>query len=182
MGKAPRGRAVVFRVVGFLPIAASAFLLCCASSAVATTPPLPIDPAEIVAAHNKYRAQVGVPPLRWSGRLADGAQQWAEEIAALSEMRHSGTSGVGENLAVWWGSRPSLSQLIGMWGDEKSEFHPGRFPNVSVTGNWKSVAHYTQMIWRDTTEVGCGSASNAAKVFFVCWYSPQGNFLGQIPY
>ena len=30
---------------------------------------------EILSAHNKYRAEVGVPPLEWSGDLANHAQE-----------------------------------------------------------------------------------------------------------
>jgi len=143
---------------------------------------LPIDRTEILAAHNTYRAEVGDRPLRWSEDLARGAQLWAEEIAALDQMRHSGTSGVGENLAMWSGTRPTLTQLIRLWGNEKSEYRPGTFPDVSTTGQWRSVAHYTQMVWRRTTHVGCGAARKGGTVYLVCWYSPQGNFVGQIPY
>jgi len=158
--------------------------LCAVSPhAFAAAPSLSINRAEILAAHNKYRAEVGVAPLRWSQRLARGAQLWAGEIAALAEMKHSGTSGVGENLAMWWGSRPTPRQLIGMWGREKQDFVPGPFPQVSRTGNWRTVAHYSQMVWRGTTAVGCGAASNSTgTVCLVCWYSPQGNYIGQVPF
>jgi hypothetical protein len=148
----------------------------------AATPALSVDPAEILAAHNKYRAEVGVPPLRWSNRLARGAQLWAEEVAAFDQMRHSGTSGVGENLAMWYGTRPTVTQLVSLWGNERSAYRRGTFPDVSTTGQWRSVAHYTQMVWRTTTHVGCGTANNGGTVFLVCWYSPQGNFIGQVAY
>ena len=149
---------------------------------LANAAPLPLDKALILAEHNKYRANVGVPPLTWSGKLARGAQRWADTIAALDRMQHSGTAGVGENLAIWTGRNASLSTMIGLWEQEKQAFQHGTFPNVSRTGNWLSVAHYTQMVWRTTTQVGCGIGNNGRTDFLVCWYSPQGNYVGQVPY
>jgi hypothetical protein len=151
-------------------------------SSFAAAAPLAINKTLILAQHNKYRADVGVPPLTWSDRLAAGAQRWADTMAALDQMKHSGTSGVGENLAFWSGRNPSLTTMIGMWEQEKQAFQQGTFPNVSRTGNWLSVAHYTQMVWRATTEVGCGIGNNGKTDFLVCWYSPQGNYIGQVPY
>jgi hypothetical protein len=43
--------------------------------------------------------------------------------------------------------------------------------------------HYTQIIWRNTTEVGCGMAtcSNGSEIW-VCNYNPPGNYLRQNAY
>jgi hypothetical protein len=143
---------------------------------------LPLDPTLLLSLHNAQREAVGVPPLKWSERLAEGAQHWAETLASLNQMQHSHTSGVGENLAVWWGHHVSYDDLIGMWVKEKDAFQPGLFPAVSTTGDWQTVAHYTQMIWRDTTEVGCGIAYNGRTDFLVCWYGPEGNYFGRAVY
>ena len=97
-------------------------------------------------------------------------------------MQHSRTAGVGENLAFWRGTHTSLSSMIGLWGQEKQQFKEGTFPDVSRDGNWFSVGHYTQMVWRATTEVGCGIGNNGQTDFLVCWYSPQGNYIGRVPY
>jgi hypothetical protein len=37
------------------------------------------------------------------------------------------------------------------------------------------VAHYTQIVWPTTTEVGCALASSATTDYFVCRYAPTGN-------
>jgi GH18 family chitinase len=130
---------------------------------------------EILAAHNKCRAQVGVPSLQWSENLAESAQQWADHLAATGEFAHSG---VPENLAQGTAGAYSVTQLVDMWGGEKQYFKHGTFPDVSTTGRWEDVGHYTQMIWKNTTEVGCGLAHGHGNDVLVCHYNPAGNVRG----
>lgn len=41
------------------------------------------------------------------------------------------------------------------------------------------TGHFTQVIWRDSTELGVGMARNRnGEVYVVCNYNPAGNFLG----
>ncbi|MGH6877162.1 MAG: CAP domain-containing protein, partial [Rhizomicrobium sp.] len=135
---------------------------------------------ELLAAHNKYRSQVGDQALTWSDDLAASAQIWAQHLAKdVHALKHSGALAKGENLAMWTAGRASLTQLVDLWGAEKHYFVESSFPNVSTTGDWKTVAHYTQMIWRNTTEVGCGLATGGGDDYLVCQYAPQGNFMGQ---
>ncbi|MDX2215638.1 MAG: CAP domain-containing protein [Oculatellaceae cyanobacterium bins.114] len=131
---------------------------------------------EILNAHNAYRSQVGVPPLQWSDSLAASAQQWANQLAATGTFEHSGA---GENLAQGSAGGFSVTQLVDMWGSEKQYFVYGTFPNISSSGNWSDVGHYTQLIWRNTTEVGCGLASGNGNDVLVCHYNPAGNVEGQ---
>ena len=136
---------------------------------------------EILNAHNQYRAEVGVPPLTWSDTLANHAQEWADYLASLGgTLQHSQNTGEGENL--WMGASGyfSYTQMIESFGNEKQYFIGGTFPNVSSTGKWQDVGHYTQVVWRNTTEVGCAIATSAnGNDILVCRYSPPGNFLGQ---
>jgi Cysteine-rich secretory protein family/LysM domain len=135
---------------------------------------------EILNAHNSYRSQVGVPALTWSDALASQAQDWANQLSANGAFQHSGTPGQGENLWMGTSHRFSFTQMVESWGNEKQHFVPGTFPNVSNTGNWADVGHYTQMVWRNTTQVGCavvdGGDGNAR---LVCRYVSQGNVIGQ---
>lgn len=134
---------------------------------------------EILNIHNQYRAEVGLPQLTWSDTLANHAQEWADYLASLGEFKHSDGTGEGENL--WMGSSGNFSytQMIKTFGNEKQYFIGGLFPDVSSTGNWLDVGHYTQVVWRDTTEVGCAIASTNGNDILVCRYSPPGNFSGQ---
>ena len=61
-------------------------------------------------------------------------------------------------------------------------FHPGLFPNNSATGNVDDIGHYTQLMWRDTGEVGCALARGSAEDVLVCRYSDAGNYIGERPF
>lgn len=139
-------------------------------------------PARALAVHNRYRQQVNVPPLAWDPALAAGALQYAQQLAATNSFAHSPRAtrpGQGENL--WMGSagRYTLETMLQHWGEERVQFRPGIFPNVVRSGTWQDVAHYTQMVWRGTTRVGCALHSGRGNDYLVCRYSPSGNRDGQ---
>ncbi|HWH17152.1 MAG TPA: CAP domain-containing protein, partial [Allosphingosinicella sp.] len=115
-------------------------------------------PERLLAIHNRERARVGVPPLVWDARLAAAAAAYGPRLAALGRLEHSpqqSRQGQGENL--WMGTRGAYSpeEMAGGWAAERRYFRAGVFPNVSSSGNWSDVGHYTQMVWRGTTSVGC---------------------------
>lgn len=135
---------------------------------------------EIVAAHNKYRSEVGVPPLQWSGDLANQAQEWVNYLNSNRLFQHSGAKGEGENIWMGTAGAYSFTQMVDSFGDEKQHFTGGVFPNVSNTGNWADVGHYTQVVWRNTTRVGCaGDNGPDGNYRLVCRYNPPGNFINQ---
>ncbi|MCX7863873.1 MAG: CAP domain-containing protein [Novosphingobium sp.] len=144
--------------------------------------PLSRDMKSVLDLHNMARAEVGSAPLRWNPSLAAGAQGSAEEQARTGVMKHAGygerTSGnFGENLSLAPRSGISPEALAKLWFDEKRFFQPGAFPNI-CTGDWSQCGHYSQMIWSQTTDVGCGFARDRF-VALVCRYSPPGNMFGQ---
>ena len=74
----------------------------------------------------------------------------------------------------------SLTQMVDSWGQEERYFQNGTFPDVSNTGNWFDVGHYSQMVWRGTTRVGCAGVTGSDGYYrLVCRYSPPGNVIGQ---
>lgn len=140
----------------------------------------------LLAAHNRERAELGLPALRWSAGLARGAAEWSRELAASGQLRHSpaatGGSGHGENLWIGTAGRFAPEAMVGGWTREKADFMPGAFPRVSRTGDWADVAHYTQMVWRDTREVGCAIGRGARADVLVCRYAAPGNIVGHAPF
>ena len=138
----------------------------------------------MVAAHNEARRQYGVPPLVWDDGLARDSAVYAARLARLNRFEHDTQAGrkpkQGENL--WMGTRTaySYSQMIGHLVDERRFYRPGRFPNVSRTGDWSHVAHYTQIIWPTSQRVGCATAYNRNHDYLVCRYWPAGNIAGTV--
>ena len=140
---------------------------------------------QLLAEHNRARDEAGVARLAWSGKLAREAQGWAEVLAREGRMRHAShaeSGNAGENL--WMGSAGYFGPdaMIGAFVDEKRHYVHAAFPQVSKTGRWEDVGHYTQVVWRDTREVGCAIARGTRDDFLVCRYWPAGNWMGQLPY
>jgi hypothetical protein len=138
--------------------------------------------ARLLAMHNAERARMNIAPLQWDPRLAAEAASYGPTLARLGYLQHSPRQirpGQRENL--WMGTRGHFSpeQMVGSWIAERSQFRPGVFPNVSRTGNWEDVAHYTQVIARETTRVGCAIQPAGQWDFLICRYSPPGNVDGR---
>lgn len=131
------------------------------------------DPAfikECLDMHNKIRAAHSAPPLTWDARLADVAQRYS----ATCPTGHSMTPGLGENLAG--GYATATEALQAMW-DER-QLYNWNDPKFS-----KEAGHFTAIVWRDTTHVGCGMTDcshigdgngNHFGNSFVCEYTLHG--------
>jgi Cysteine-rich secretory protein family len=139
----------------------------------------------ILTAHNLERERVGVKPLVWSQKLAADAAIWARHLAATNSFDHAPDRAEGDEQGenLWMGTAGAYSpeDMVKSWVDERKIFRLGLFPNVSTTGNWIDVGHYTQLIWYNTTTVGCARVTNHSDDFLVCRYGPPGNWMGESP-
>lgn len=139
-------------------------------SAAPSSSTLSSDEQAYLDAHNTLRAAYGADALSWSDTLASVAQNWANGCV----FEHSGSQ-YGENLAAGTGDYtiPSAMQL---WADEASSYNASN-PEFS---------HFTQMVWKSTTELGCAVATCndlvegwGSSKFYVCNYNPAGNVIGE---
>lgn len=147
---------------------------------------LGVDPSAIVATHNLWRAQVGVPELTYSPELAASAQNWAAHLKNENncQMKHSG-GGVGENL-FWQGAwsngniyQVQSKEVVDAWGSEKKNYDYAQ--NSCAAGG--VCGHYTQVVWKNTTSVGCGMVlCPDNSQIWACQYQPAGNWVGEKPY
>lgn len=140
----------------------------------------------LLETHNRERALAGVPGLKWNDDLARGAQAWADHLSATGQFEHSpnvpGKPLEGENI---WGGTPGAflpELMVNLWVEEKKFFVYGTFPANSSTGRPQDVAHYTQLIWARSAEVGCGLSSLGREEILVCRYSEPGNVRGRDPF
>ena len=109
-----------------------------------------------------------VPLATWSDTIAAGAQSYAESVNG--QMTHSSTD-LGENLAWASPTPPSPEKSVKMWYDEINDTNGGLVSN-SEAG---TAGHYTQVVWKASTEIGCGTY----KQLTICRYKPAGNMGGE---
>uniref|UniRef100_A0A0K8RGB2 Putative antigen 5 protein n=1 Tax=Ixodes ricinus TaxID=34613 RepID=A0A0K8RGB2_IXORI len=132
-------------------------------------------------AHNHYRAKHHALPLKSNTTLYLLARGWAKKLAIQDDPKnvtHRPGKGLGEN--IYW---MTLSQApyekyaqlaVDKWYEENVKYDYER------GGYSAATAHFTQLVWRATTQVGCGySVSRNNTIYVVCNYYPQGNIQGQ---
>ena len=118
-----------------------------------------------------------LPEVVWSDTVAASAQAWANNLAANQSCNlvHESQNTYGENLAM--GTNLTPKQAVDMWAGEKSLYTWS--PSYSMADFNAGSGHYTQLVWRKSTQVGCGSATCARSVVISCRFSPPGNVIGQ---
>lgn len=141
---------------------------------------------QMLDAHNRVRANATpaptppLPPLTWSSAAAAVATSWANNC----QWMHNTGAGYGENLAASSGSGDSPARVVNDWASEAADYD---YASNSCSG---VCGHYTQLVWRATTSVGCATVTcntgspfgSGSWTFTVCDYAPPGNWVGQRPY
>ncbi len=146
----------------------------------------PAELAGITAAHNRIRADVqaasggALPPLTWSCGVASYAQNYADDLATQGCPLDHSSGPYGENL-YWSSGNASPEDAVEAWASEGQCYTYGRFPE-QCSGACGDCGHYTQIVWRDSTSLGCGKANCSDASVWVCDYDPPGNFVGEYPY
>uniref|UniRef100_A0A3P9J376 Im:7150988 n=1 Tax=Oryzias latipes TaxID=8090 RepID=A0A3P9J376_ORYLA len=125
---------------------------------------------EFLNAHNAYRALHGAPPLTYNKELCDEAQKWADTCLSTHTLAHSDTED-GENVYYKSGS-PSVrvtQDAVDAWYSEIKDY------NFNKSGS-QSGTHFTQVVWKESKELGLGMATDGRMAFVVGQYRPPGNF------
>lgn len=142
-------------------------------------------------AHNKARQQVGVPALVWSDDLSARAKAWAARLAKDGCRRQHSGGKLGENIyyagpMVWTDGRTEYHAVppdrpAAMWIAERDWWDASSGQCTAPAE--ETCGHYTQIVWKDTEQMGCGMAICPDKAqIWVCNYFPAGNVAGQKPY
>lgn len=138
-----------------------------------------------LSAHNRESSRLGITPLQRSTSLEKSALRWANTIKN-GDPRHSANEfpGTGENLYRTSArlSETTYEVMIAAWVDQKRYFRNKPFPNVSSTGDWKDVGHYTAIIWSDTRRVGCAAVEGSHGTTLVAHCAEPGNVYGEWTY
>ncbi|CEJ93167.1 hypothetical protein VHEMI08776 [[Torrubiella] hemipterigena] len=128
---------------------------------------IPLFTAAILNSTNTYRSQHNASSVIWNNTLALYASEYLTKVQCVFE--HSGGP-YGENIAIGYGT---ATRAVEAWGDERVDYDFDKGEFTEKTG------HFTQLVWKDTTDVGCGRALCGHKGWFLaCEYWPRGNVIG----
>ena len=125
------------------------------------------ESAAWLSSHNRYRSRHHSAPLQWSAMIADSARAYA----ATCPKGHS-ASAYGENIS-WATYGQSPQSVVDYWYSEEPGYdyeRPGFSPGIG---------HFTQIVWKNSTEVGCGCRFDCPDGYSnvcVCQYNPSGNY------
>lgn len=125
--------------------------------------------------HNMYRARHGTPPMALTQDLVTRAQQCAQYYAGKDTIDHScpHKNGAGENLYLAFGGTPDAVQHVEAatqgWYNEIKDYD---FDNPGF--DYKS-GHFTQLVWKASTQLGIGFVTKNNKHFVVALYKEHGN-------
>ncbi|XP_071117944.1 salivary antigen-5-like [Haliotis cracherodii] len=127
----------------------------------------------------------GIPNLSWDEGLARKSEAWANGC----QFKHTSTKEFGENLYMEM-SQKSESDIVvnGFqgWWNEVDDFN---YNGASCMNT--ASCHYSQVIWAETTKVGCAMTKcnripqmpgGKNVQYLVCFYDPKGNWYGEKPY
>ncbi|OJS19292.1 hypothetical protein BK403_27985 [Escherichia coli] len=149
------------------------------------TQPPASEAERLLVMHNAERTRLGLPPLTWNVALARDAADYARILLVRGGLEHASERdrrGTGENLWMGTAGAWKADAMISMFLEERRYFRTAVFPDISLTGNWKDAGHYSQIVWRETREVGCAIETGNGMDVLVCRYFPAGNVIGQSPY
>ena len=133
---------------------------------------------DLLDRHNLYRAKHQADNLERLAALETIAQAYSEKLATLGYLVHSGNTlngnYIGENLYFGYNAGYLGTKPVDAWYDEIKDYDFAKSEFSSATG------HFTQVVWKNSKQVGCGVACNVQEYCYVtCNYYPGGNYLGQ---
>lgn len=111
------------------------------------------------------------PAFQWSAAVAASAQAHADKCV----FQHSTGRQYGENLYMAMGQAATADKVVTAWYDEIKLY------DYSNPGFSSQTGHFTAVVWRGSTAVGCGMCQKGSTSIVVCQYSPPGNVQGRYP-
>ena len=162
------------------------------SALAQTTTDLNVLRNNALSKHNGYRATHRSAGMRIDVSANNTAQEWAKYLAANGLFQHSASSqrnSAGENLYVYYTTAPSIDYATLANAAVKSWYDEVKLYNYSSPGFSLATGHFTQVVWKSSTKLGCGTAKGTKTLngttfnafYVVCHYLPAGNVQGQFP-
>jgi len=141
--------------------------------------------------HNLHRANATLAPLVWNATQALYAQQLAQ-TCVYGHSNAQGDGNYGQNIGAGFTAEQIPVMITNSMYNMEINNYPGPYgsDNIPFTlDSFRGWGHYSQIVWRDTTSVGCytqrcdgglaNTGGNIPPLFTVCNYWPPGNVQGQ---
>ncbi|KAM4607585.1 Golgi-associated plant pathogenesis-related protein 1 isoform 2-T2 [Polymixia lowei] len=124
---------------------------------------------EFLDTHNAYREKHSAPAMTYCSELNTIAQKWADHLLDINSLEHSSTKD-GEN--IYFSSsteKPTGKEAVDSWYSEIKDY------SWNSPGFGGDTGHFTQVVWKESTQLGLGMATDGQRVFVVGQYKPAGN-------
>ncbi|KAJ5789954.1 uncharacterized protein N7518_006965 [Penicillium psychrosexuale] len=139
--------------------------------------------------HNIHRSEHSVGDLTWSDDLAGAANTLASRCVYGHDTSIVSASGdYGQNIAYGYDAAEVGEKIIsGMMYTDEAPYFANLYgeANPDMT-NFEKWGHFTQIVWKATTQVGCATVScsdlgnvGSAAPYTVCNYGSPGNYAGE---
>ncbi len=136
---------------------------------------------EFISLHNLERESLGLPELEWSEELQESAQLLTKTMA-FKDKHEGGNTSYGENSWSGENNGATFEEIFKLWSAGKDYFLADQPVPLSCSKAWDQCSGYSQIVWSNTTHIGCAAAASMENDYIVCHYSPAGNIQDQKAY
>jgi uncharacterized protein YkwD len=143
----------------------------------------------VVDHHNVHRANHSAPALQWDSQLASTAAKIAATCVYAHSMDVDGGN-YGQNIAAGVEANNVSAVITELFYNGEVGYYTNLYgqANPDMT-NFEKWGHFSQLVWKGTTKVGCatqycsGGLANVGQYvsphFTVCNYGAPGNYAGE---
>ena len=131
---------------------------------------------EVLQIHNENRKKHNSQPLIKNETLNDLAKDYAKQISKGNTFSNNIYKGIflGENIYIFKGEEPfNPKDMCDAWYNEIKNY------DKNLNEYQKNTSHFTQMIWKETKEIGFACKKVKRVYYAVALYYPPGNTLGE---
>ena len=132
---------------------------------------------EALRKHNEYRVKHKVPELKMNEDLNKKAQKYADQLLNSQGKKefpfniYNNDSNLGENIMI--STKKTAEKMCEIWYNEIKNY------DFNINKFQKGTGHFTQLIWKETKDVGFGFKFDGDNFCGIAYYNPAGNALGE---
>ena len=124
---------------------------------------------------NTFRTRHDVPKLKHNKTISKYSENWAQHILDTGRFEHSSGFEYGENIAYTYSldHYKAFVRVTNLFYNE-IEYYDYSDPKFDY-----QTGHFTQLVWKSSTQVGIGMVSNETISVLVVNFYPPGNYQGE---